>query len=439
MKFTLKELVQFTNAQILKTSQTEDKFEICTDTRKIEVGNIYLPLVGEKFDGHDFIDKALENGAVGYFTSNKNIVVQNAKVVFYVPNTLVAYLQIANAYKRKINPKTIAVTGSSGKTTTKEMIASVCEQAFRTHKSILNHNNEVGLAQTLLSMPEETEVLVVEMGMRGLGEIDFLAKYAEPDIGVVTNIGTAHLGRLGSVDNIAIAKMELSKYIKDFFVVENNILAEKYNLFEGEVKKIDLKNTDLTILSATNFSSEFVYKNEKYKLNIEGEYNIQNAIFAIEVGLKLGISPEKISNGLELYKPVGNRWHIEEIAGYKIINDSYNANPESVKCALKAFLTFSEKPHVFVFGDMGELGDFKEFYHKEIGVFLNNFESGTLITVGELAKIAAQNTNWNSISFNTKEEAAKYIKQNISHNSTILLKASRSMEFEKIISELEKL
>ena len=439
MKFSLDELVQYTNAQILKTSQSSEKYALSTDTRKIGAGDIYLPLVGERFNGHDFVEQAVNNGAVGYFTSDKNLVVKNAQVILYVQNTLEAYLQIANAYKRKINPKTIAITGSSGKTTTKEMIASVCEQFFVTHKSLLNHNNEVGLAQTLLSMPEDTEVLVVEMGMRGLGEIDFLAKYAEPDIGVVTNIGTAHLGRLGSVENIAKAKMELSKYVKELLIVENNPLAFRFNLFDGQVKNIDLENNDLKIIEQTNSSSRFIYKNNEYQLNIEGDYNIINSMFAIEVGLQLGIPTEKIAQGLSVYKPVGNRWKVENINGFKIINDSYNANPNSVKCALKTFLELSDKPHVFVFGDMGELGEQEEFYHKEIGHFLNNFESEILITVGKLAKITAQNTNWQVQSFDTNEEAGKFIKEKISKNSTILLKASRAMEFEKIILEIEKL
>ena len=432
MEFSLEELAQFSGAKILKTSQTNKKFAISTDTRTIGEGNIYLPLVGEKFDGHNFVEKALEAGAFGFFTSDEKIFFSDAKVIFCVPDTLEAYLKIAQAYKKMVAPKTIAITGSSGKTTTKEMIAAVCEKSFLTHKTKLNYNNEVGLAQTLLSMPENTQVLVLEMGMRGLGEIDFLAKFAEPEIGVVTNIGTAHVGRLGSVENIAKAKMELSKHVSELMITENSGLAFEYNKFAGKTLPIDLKKPELQILKMTGEASEFVYKNEKYKLNIEGEYNVLNALFAIEVGHELGMTSEKIAEGLLDYKPVGNRWKTEEICGF-------NANPESVKCALKTFLSFAEKPQVFVFGNMGELGDYEEFYHKEIGKFLDEFEPQTLLTVGELAKITAQNTKWKSVSFETVEDVAKYIKQNIPKTSTILLKASRSMEFEKIISEIEKL
>lgn len=439
MEFSLEELAQFSGAKILKTSQTNKKFALSTDSRTIGEGQIYLPLVGEKFDGHNFIKKALEVGAFGFFTSDEKIVLNEAEVIFYVPDTLEAYLKIAGAYKKKVAPKTIAITGSSGKTTTKEMIAAVCEKSFVVHKTKLNHNNEVGLAQTLLAMPENTQVLVLEMGMRGLGEIDFLAKFAEPEIGVVTNIGTAHVGRLGSVENIAKAKMELSKHVSELMIVENSGLAFEHNKFPGKTLPVDLKNSKLKILKMTGEVSEFVYKNEKYKLNIEGEYNILNALFAIEVGLELGMAPEKIAEGLWNYRPVGNRWKMEDVCGFKIINDSYNANPESVKCALKTFLSFAEKPQVFVFGNMGELGEYEEFYHKEIGKFLDEFEPQTLLTVGELAKITAQNTKWKSVCFEMVEDVAKYIKQNISKTSTILLKASRSMEFEKIILEIEKL
>ena len=199
MKFNIDEIIKVTGAKILHKANTEGAFDISTDTRKLEPGNIYLPLRGENYDGHNFIDKALENGAAGYFTQQEYKVNKNAGFVLYVQNTLVAYLQLAKYIREKINPKVIAITGSSGKTTTKEMLASVLSTTFRTHKSKLNHNNEIGLCETMFSMPSDTEVLVVEMGMRNLGEIQLLTSYALPDAGIITNIGSAHVERRGSL------------------------------------------------------------------------------------------------------------------------------------------------------------------------------------------------------------------------------------------------
>ena len=210
MKFNIDEIVKVTGAKILHKTKTDGVFEISTDTRKLEKGNIYLPLRGENYDGHNFIDKALENGAAGYFTQEKYKVNKDADFVLYVQNTLVSYLQLAKYIREKINPKVIAITGSSGKTTTKEMLASVLSTTFKTHKSKLNHNNEIGLCETMFSMPLDTEILVVEMGMRNLGEIQLLTSYSLPDAGIITNIGSAHVEKLGNLKNIALAKCEIA-------------------------------------------------------------------------------------------------------------------------------------------------------------------------------------------------------------------------------------
>ncbi len=446
MKFTTEELIKVTNAVILRQSRgfAVEKFSISTDTRKMSPNDFYLPLIGESFNGHDFIPQALASGVIGYFTSNKHIEIEEADLILYVPNTLEAYLKLAQYYKRKINPKTIAVTGSSGKTTTKEMMAQVCSKAFRTHKSLLNHNNEIGLAQTLLSMPEDTEVLIVEMGMRGLGEIELLAKYAEPDIAVITNIGTAHLGRLGTVENIAKAKCEITKYLKKdgLLICADSDLARKHSCHKDATIYVDLQKLidsyQLVITKMTQENSRFVYKDYSYKLNIEGEYNILNSVFVIEAAKKLGIPPEKIAAGLLEYKPIENRWQLEDCNGFKIINDSYNANPDSVKAALKAFLSLYKPPLAVVLGNMNELGENEKKYHQEIGQFLNQYKPELLITVGSLAKIIAENTNWQSVCFGDTVTAAEYIKNNLPKNTTILLKASRSLKFEKIIEEMKK-
>ena len=207
--FNKEELIEITGAKVLKDNGLNLDFTVSTDTRTISDKDIYLPLKGETFDGEAFIDKAVENGAKAYFTS-QNRINDKADIVLKVKDTKEAYLKLAQYYRKKINPAVVGITGSAGKTTTKEMVYSVLSAKYKTHKTFSNHNNEIGFCQTVLSMPEDTQMLIVEMGMRGLGEIELITKYLNPDYAIVTNCGSAHVGRLGSLDNIAKAKCEIS-------------------------------------------------------------------------------------------------------------------------------------------------------------------------------------------------------------------------------------
>lgn len=438
MKLTFNDIVNATNAQVLQCQGTPEELIISTDSRSITKNDVYLPLKGERFDGHDFIESALKNGAKGYITADKSLIFDGAGFVLYVEDTLRAYLQIAQFYKNKINPITIAITGSSGKTTTKERMASVMAEGYKIHKSPLNHNNEIGLCQTMLSMPEDTEVLILEMGMRGLGEIELLSKYSTPDIAVIVNTGTAHIGRLGSVENIAKAKCEIASYLKPdgLLIAHDTQLIRSVNQYKGQTLYVGLESSDLSNIKLEQNSSRFTYKNKDYTINVEGLHNIQNALFVINAALKLGLSEDKIAKGLEKYKPIEKRWELLDIAGYRVINDSYNSNPESLKAAISTFLSTQKSPRCLVLGDMGELGKDEAEYHKEIGEFLNKFEDLKLITVGPLAKYMTHGVKHEAKSFENSDGVAEFIKANVQKGSAILFKASRFMKFEDIIREL---
>lgn len=441
MKFTVDEIINATGAKVISSARTSQTFSISTDSRNIAEDQIYLPLKGENFDGINFIEGALEQGAKGYFTNDKTLLYLPAKFIFYVEDTKEAYLKLASYYKKKIAPITVAITGSSGKTTIKEMMYSVVCENFKAHKSKLNHNNEIGLCQTILSMPEDTEVLIVEMGMRGLGEIDLLSKYAEPDIAIIANVGTAHIGRLGSIKNIAKAKCEIINHLHsegNFIALEDDFI-KCANKFSGKTTYFSLNSPYLDVNKMTSEYSIFTYKNHDYRLNIEGEHNIQNALAVIEAGNILGLSPDLIAKGLEKFKPIEKRWEIQEIKGFKIINDSYNANPESLKAALKTFLNLYENPKVLVLGDMGELGKNEKKYHAEIAEFLKYYDYDYLITVGKLAKYIQNGLEAKAKKFKSNDGVAKFIAKNIKTGSNILFKASRSMQFEKIIEELKEI
>lgn len=444
MKFTLEEIIKATNAKIIKNeTDKNDKFTFSTDTRTIEKGQIYLPLKGENFDGENFIDKALERSAAGYFCTKASG--NDSDLILEVEDTLTSYLQLAGYYREKINPKTIAITGSSGKTTTKEMAYCTAKENFKTHKSELNFNNEVGLCKTILSMPEDTEVLILEMGMRGLGEIELLSKYSTPDITIISNVGTAHIGRLGSRENIAKAKCEIINFQKG----NGTIIAHDDDLIRNELlnckqEKIYFSLNDVQILEKSIGHSKFIYKNNEYELAIEGDYNIQNSLAVIEMGLALKMSPEEIKKGLKKYRPIEKRWEVEGIKGFKVINDSYNANPESTKAALTTFLELYEPPLLVVLGDMGELGQDEKKYHRELGEFLSERlkaqKNVKIITVGKLSREVAEELSKNRISvesFDTNLQTSRYILDNVKVGTTIILKASRSMKFEQIIENLK--
>ena len=446
MKFTLDEIGKALNIDV----SGDIEFEISTDTRTIKEGDLYLPLKGANFDGEDFCDNALDAGAAGCFYTKEDIKLSNQAAIdtkplfLKVPNTLTAYLQLANYARKKYNPIVIGVTGSSGKTTTKEMIYSVLSEKFITHKTLSNHNNEIGFCQTVMSMPKNCEVLIIEMGMRGLGEIELITKFAEPDYAVITNAGSAHIGRLGSLDNIAKAKCEITKYLKKCLVAHSNEKIKKYANFNGE--KIFYSIEDTKILEKREGYSKFSYYGKEYELNINGNYNIENALSAINLGYKLGMDYEKIKAGLFKYKPIEKRWEIENINGFNIINDSYNANPESMKAAVKAFLELYKNP-VVVLGNMGELGENEIEFHKEVGRYLSkksdNLQPSTIkfITVGNLAFYIGKELEKIGFSvehFENNIETSRYILDNLHGGCTIFLKASRAMKFEEIIELIKK-
>ena len=447
MKFQVKDIIEITGGELLLSTNMAGLFSISTDSRTISPEEIFLPLTGENFDGHNFIETAIEKGARGFFIDKKhkkefNSLRNGVKFIISVENTLEAYLKLANFYRKKVNPIVIGITGSSGKTTTKEMMFSVLSQQYKTHKSKLNHNNEIGLCQTLLNMPADAEFLVIEMGMRGLGEIELLSKYAEPDIAIITNIGTSHIGRLGSIENIVKAKCEITKALnkEGMLIALDQNLTRQINDWKGKLIFYNLNDVKLNKIN--NKGSNFTYKGTQYQLNVPGEYNIMNALAAIEAAKAAGLTSDQIKAGLMSYQSLDNRGEIFELDNnIKIVNDSYNANPDSMIASITATISSYKKSKiVLVLGDMAELGDQETELHKSVGDFLSDKDIYELITVGEKAKYISSSLKNDKIkikSFTQNVEAIEYLQKHLEPDSIVLLKASRCMSFEKIAEKLK--
>lgn len=437
----IKDLIKASDAEIISQGKDDNSdVRISTDTRTIKEGDFYLPLKGANFDGENFIEQALNCGAAGAFCTKNIMTEQKNKYLLKVTNTKETYLKLANYRRNKLNPTVVAITGSSGKTTTKELVASTLSAKYKVFKTPLNHNNEIGFCQTIFAMPDDTEVLVLEMGMRGLGEIELLSKYSEPDITIISNVGTAHIGRLGSRENIAKAKCEIVKYQRgNTFIAHNDELIKKTVNFDG--KKIFYSIKDAGIIEKTTNYSKFEYEGNIYELNTGGDYNVENALSAINAGLSLKMTPEEIAKGLKKYASIEKRWEGVNAGGFEIINDSYNANPESMRAFLDTIFELYDN-YTIILGDMGELGVNEAEYHKELGIYINlhkNLKSDTqIISVGNLSKnITDEIKNCKSTHFETIENAVEFIKQSVDKNTTIFLKASRSMKFERIIELLK--
>ncbi|MCR4880736.1 MAG: UDP-N-acetylmuramoyl-tripeptide--D-alanyl-D-alanine ligase [bacterium] len=436
--FTICELINITNGKYVGDESLKNiNLGISTDTRTITADDAYLAIVGAVFDGHEFAINALEKGAKLAIIDEKHSALSENGNFLVVKDTLEAYLKIASFHRKRCSAKIIGVTGSSGKTTTKEFLYSVFASKYKTQKSIKNHNNEIGLCQTLLSIEPDTKYCIVEMGMRGLGEIDLLAKYARPDIAVITNVGTAHIGILGSRENITKAKCEITNYLTN----EGILIAHDEEIIKNELKnknnfkKIFYDLSDIEIIEKDENIAKIKYENSVFELPSSADYDILNALAAIRASKLENYADEEIQKGLLDFQNVEFRNEIiKSKSGALIISDCYNANPDSAQLSIKHICEVYKNKHIIiVFGDMFELGEFEEEYHRKIGMLINSLNVNYFISVGKLAKITAEEVkNIEKKSCLTVEEAAEFLPNIMNEESVVFLKASRGMKFEKI-------
>ena len=416
----------------------------CFDTRKLQTGELFVALVGAR-NGHDFAQSAIQSGAAAVLASQT--LPENVPAI-YVEDTLLALQSIATGYRESLRCKCIGVTGSVGKTTTKEMIASVLQTTLKTQKTAANYNNDIGLPVTALSLERDCQAAILEMGMNHFGEISVLTHIAQPDIAVITNVGTMHIENLGSREGILQAKLEILEGLKPdgkvVFCGDNDLLhavAQKYNALQfGLQPHNDVRAEQIrTFGEETHVSVVAFGKTFDLILPTIGEHHVLNALCAITVGLLCDVSIENICAGLRSFQNTGMRQNIYEKNGIRIIADCYNAGPESMRAALKV-LAQSSGRKIAVLGGMLELGAFAQQAHFEIGLEAAKY-ADMLFAYGEHSEEYVSGAKKLKMAFaetyDTHEMLAQALSGCLTEGDTLLVKGSRGMRMERVLQIMQ--
>ena len=457
----VKDILEQCNGKLLCGNKNELCENFSKDTRTIQEGDIYLGIKGEKFNGSIFFEEALQKGAKGCILQDieideQTLIKYKDKFIIIVKNVVWAIQELAK-YKRSLyNIPVIGVTGSVGKTSTKDIIASILSQKYKVLKTEGNYNNEIGLPLTILKLKDH-QAMVVEMGMSAFGEISLLTNIAKPTVAVITIIGSSHIGELGSRENILKAKLEILEVLDDHGCViinnDNDLLHSWYENNTDNHKHITYGIENKSMLMAKNIilkekSSEFSIEYDEKSYNVEvpvaGKHFIYNTLAAICVGIKYDISMDEIIKGVLEFEITKRRMEIlKKENGATIINDSYNASYESTKAALDYLGSTNNYPKIAVLGDILELGEFSKQMHENVGKEVVKNKIDVLITVGKEAmnisgKAIELGMNRNNVyQYLTNDMAIDKIKELQSDNSIILVKASNGMHFNEIIEAIK--
>lgn len=416
---------------------------VTTDTRKVEKNQLYIALKGENFNGNEFAEESLSKGAKYAIVDEKKYA--DNKRIFYVQNGLIFLQKLANYHRLKFNIPVIGITGSNGKTTTKELIANVLSKKLNILFTSGNLNNHIGVPLTLLRLNNEHDIAIIEMGASKLGDIAELTNIAHPSHGIITNIGKAHLEGFGSAAGVLKTKKELYDYIEKiggilFYNSDDSLLKEN---LPKKIKCFDYgtSNQSDIVGEIVSFAPEvhLKWKNKSYeseiiKTKIIGKYNFYNMLAAICIGNYFELNPNEINKGIADYTPKNNRSQVEKTASNTVILDAYNANPTSVKSALESFAMMEHPEKLFVLGDMLELGNESIIEHKEIILLSQKLNLQGVFVGKEFIKNKEEFDN--CIFFETKEEASSFLALAQPKNNLILLKGSRGIGLEKLLEVL---
>lgn len=453
---TVESIVKSSGGSLLYGDPCKEIKAITTDSRDMGEDNLFVPIIGKRFNGHQFIDQlARDKSIVAFLTmkeKHRSIAEDYGVCAILCDDTLKAYGRIASRHREELGPIVIGITGTNGKTTTKELIWSVLNRRFKSLKNEKNYNNEIGVPYTLLKLKREHKFAVIEMGMNHIGEIDILSRLVMPDLALITNIGEGHLEFLGNIENVAHAKSEIIHGMKEGSLIFLNrdsqcfdILYDKSSRMKLNIKSFGLtKDADITPDRYEIFRDgiELQFNMDVYRVPIFGIHNVYNTLAALVVLQELRLEKEIIKEAFLQFSSVDMRSQVLD-RGYIVIDDTYNSNPLSSYYAFISLIeTYCDRRKIAVLSDMKELGSLSEFYHLEMGrlVYENGFD--ILCTWGEMAAdiargaIRAGMKDKSALSFNTKDELIEFLLKNLTKNDVILVKGSRSMKMEEVVDAI---
>ncbi len=472
----VKEIVEAVNGSLLQGDENREITFVTTNSKEVKEGTLFVPIIGERVDGHNYIASAFELGGVAVFASrHETNDLDSEHVYIQVENTLLALQKLGAYYRNKFTIPVIGITGSVGKTTTKEMISAALETKKQVLKTAGNMNSQVGLPLMMLRLEAQHDIAVIEMGMSEPGEMSRLAKIARPDTAVVTNIGVSHIGQLGSQENIRSEKLNIINefplqngrlYLNGDDILLCELRKDKRNqislsqetkekLEECQLFYFGINDTceyyaeDIKVVGdETHFTYHSPSGMEEIILSVLGLHNVGNAMVALAIAEQYGITPASAKEGLRNYKPIAMRGQIFESNGLKIIDDSYNASPDSMKSGVQVLLQMEQvKRRIAVLADVLELGELSYQCHYDVGRYiafagLDGKVIDEVVTIGEESKaitkaIEQENKQIVAHSFCSNEEAIAYLSEKVSSGDAILVKGSRGMHTEEIVAALK--
>lgn len=439
------EIVEATRGILVSGNKDDEINFFSQDSRQMTNGGMYIPLKGERFDGHNFIESAFQTGAQAII-SEKNVNYED-KIVIKVKDTHQALKDMASYLRNHRPVKVVGVTGSVGKTSTRDMVYSVVKQKYKTLKTEGNYNNEIGLPLTILRYHDE-EVLVLEMGMNHLQEMSRLSMIARPDIACITNVGTAHIGELGSRENILKAKLEIINGMKEgstLIINQDNDMLQTVELPHlnvvrvGKGKEASIQASHIVLEETkSSFEVEYQGKKEIIEVPVQGEHNISNALIAIAVGIELNISLEDIKKGIQEFKLTKNRMDILEKNHKTVIDGTYNASGDSMKSSIDVLANY-KKRKVAILADMLELGDYSQQLHEEVGSYVASKGIDILVCVGKEAKYIYQKARESMKDvyyFESNQEVIARLDELLKEDDVILVKGSHSMNLKEVVEKI---
>ncbi|MCK4910354.1 MAG: UDP-N-acetylmuramoyl-tripeptide--D-alanyl-D-alanine ligase [Thermodesulfovibrionales bacterium] len=444
-RLTFEEVLEATGGRVL-FGRHNGVEGISIDSRSIGEKDFFVALKGERFDGHDFVADALKKSA-GAIVSIPPVAPPSNKTVIHVDNTLKALQNIARYIRIKYDPQVLGITGTNGKTTTKEMSASILSTRLSVLKNSGNLNNQIGLPLSMLDMDENHEAAVLEMGASAPGDIRELCGIAEPDFGIITNIGYAHIEGFRDIASVRLAKMELLEAVGSAAVnADDEFLMEGISLYKGSLLRFgtsddaDVRASDVALgQRETSFHLHMPNGDAPVRLRLSGMFNVYNALAAASAGYLFGFSAEDVSGGLEGFKGLPMRLEFKDINGSTIISDVYNANPSSMEEAIKELLRQRGKRAIAVLGDMLELGLYSETAHRKLGRWMAELKVDVLIAVGKEMRAAAeefQKAGGEAVCADDASRAGVLLRQMLGQGDTVLIKGSRSMKMENVLKEV---